>query len=297
METGWSVSIRGKILGVADLKRIQEILATHPQTSRRRLSIKVCETFNWRQPNGKPQDVAAREILRRLESRGLIVLPAGRHNGHNDRRKTVPDGNELPLEYSSLAIEGQLTRADCVSLENIQTASDSRLWRNLVERYHYLGYKPMVGRSLKYFIHRNGQAVGAISWGSACWKLSSRDSFIGWDETTRIKNLQNIAGNHRFLILPGVLVKNLASHVLSLAARVVPQDWLQVYGIKLCLLESFVDPSRFKGTCYKAANWIYLGKSQGSSKSGNRYFFHGQAKDVYVLPVTRDFREKLCQRQ
>lgn len=296
MEAGWSASIRGKALSLEDLKRIQEILNANPKTSRRRLSIEVCETFQWRQPNGKPQDVAAREILRRLESQGLIVLPTGRHNGHNDRRKTAPAAGELPLEYSSLAIEGQLTRADRVSLENVQTASDSRLWRNLVGRYHYLGYKPMVGRSLKYFIHMNGQAVGAISWGSACWKLSSRDSFIGWDETTRIKNLQSLAGNHRFLILPGVLVKNLASHVLSLAARIVPQDWLGVYGIELCLLESFVDPSRFKGTCYKAANWRYLGKSRGASKSGNSYHWHGQVKDVYVRPLACDFREKLCRK-
>lgn len=297
MQSAWSTSIRGKTLDLAGLKRIQEILVAFPKLSRRRLSIEVCETFGWRQPNGKPQDVAAREILRRLESQGLLALPAGRHNGHNDRRKKTPAFDELPLEYPSLAIEGQLTKADRVSLENLQTASDSRLWRNLLERCHYLGYKPMVGRSLKYFIHMNGQTVGAISWGSACWKLSSRDSFIGWDKTARIKNLQNLAGNHRFLILPGIRVKNLASHVLSLAASIVPQDWLRIYGIELYLLESFVDPSRFKGTCYKAANWIYLGQSQGSSKSGNRYFFHGQAKDIYVLPVTRDFREKLCQQQ
>lgn len=286
--------IRGKILTLTDIERIRNLSIRHKAGSRRFLSMQVCESFDWKQPNGKPQDVACREILRRLETRGLIQLPAAIHNGHNDRRRAVISRQELPLASSPAPLmEGNLPDFGPASLRLVSAPHEARCWARLIENHHYLGYKPMVGRSLKYFVDLAGRLVGAISWGSPCWKLGPRDSFIGWNPMVRTRNLQLLAGNHRFLILPSVRVKNLASHILSRAVRQAAIDWQRLYGINLSLLESFVDPERFRGSSYKAANWIYLGKSKGSSKSGNSYRFHGHVKDIYVYPLTSDFKSTL----
>ncbi len=290
--------IRGKSIGTPEIETVRRLLEQYSSKGRSFVSVKVCEELHWLQPNGKSQAVACREILRRLQALGLISLPAPLRSANNKAKRLGSDAQEpwlFEMERPG-KIEANIEDAAPAKLSLVATRDESRSWRSLVARYHYLGYAPMVGRSLKYFIHWGGHIVGAISWGSACWKLAPRDSFIGWDPTTRQRNLQSIAGNNRFLILPWVKVKNLATHVLSLASKEVPKDWERLYGIRLKLLESFIDPSRFKGTCYKAANWIYLGQSKGSSKSGNSYVFHGQVKDVYVLALTRDFREKLCQK-
>lgn len=294
MEILSCLKIRGKILTLPDIERMRALSIRHRTNSRRFLSIKVCESFGWKQPNGKPQDVACREILRRLETQGLIRLPQAIHNGRNDRRKEIFSQQELPLDVSPPPlIEAPLSDLGPASLELADSAHEARRWARLIESRHYLGYKPMVGRALKYFVYLAGNTVGAISWGSPCWKLGPRDSFIGWDPATRCRNLQMLAGNHRFLILPWVRVKNLASHILGLSVRQAVLDWRRLYGIDLVLLESFVDPERFQGICYKAANWIYLGRSKGSSKSGNSYRFHGHAKDIYVYPLTPAFKNRL----
>jgi len=246
------------------------------------------------QPNGKPQDVAAREILRRLQQDGLIHLPVARNLTPNQRKtKFLSPTTQPELQLAPAPLHGALGDFPQVRLELVASDCAARAWRGLIERYHYLGHRWSVGRSLRYFLYMGHDLIGAMGWGSACWKLASRDAFIGWDQTARVQNLQMLAGNHRFLILPWVRIKNLASHVLSLAVRRVPQDWERLYGIPLYLLESFVDPSRFKGTCYKASNWQYLGRSKGSSKSGNSYHYHGQVKDIYVYPLAHDFKERL----
>ena len=286
--------MRAKSLGPQELAIIRRAVNEHNARGRTFISIKVCEELKWFQPNGQPQGMAARDILRRLEVLGLISLPAPKRPANNEAKRLGPGSQRGFSGEPLIKPEGTLQDWGPAVLERVQTSPQSRLFRNLIAEHHYLGYAPMVGRSLKYFIHLKGILAGAISWGSPCWKLGPRDRWIGWDESTRKRNLQGIAGNHRFLILPWVKVKNLASHALGLAARTIPQDWLKIYGIPLNLLESFVDPSRFKGTCYKAANWIYLGQSQGSSKSGDSYRWHGQVKDIYVLPLVADFREKLC---
>ncbi len=290
--------IRGKTLTLPDIERIRALSIRHKAGSRRFLSIQVCEAFGWKQPNEKPQDVACREILRRLETEGLIQLPPAIHNGHNDRRKAMISREELPLKNSLPSpIEASLSDLGSASLRLVSAPHEARRWAGLIQSYHYLGYKPMVGRSLKYFVDLAGRLVGAISWGSPCWKLGPRDSFIGWNAALRARNLQLLAGNHRFLIFPWVRVKNLASHILSRSVQQAAIDWRRLYGISLCLLESFVDPERFRGSSYKAANWKYLGKSKGSSKSGNSYRFHGHAKDIYVYPLTPDFKSRLCSSQ
>lgn len=288
------VQIRGKTLGQVELENIRSLLQEHPQKSRSFISYRVCEELNWMQPNGKPQDVACREILRRLEQAELIHLPPARNLTPNQRKALSGALEPHPeLDLIATPAKGSLNDFSTVRLVLAKDEETAKLWRDMIRRYHYLGYQWSVGRSVKYLFYIGHDLIGAMSWGSACWKLACRDAFVGWNQATRIRNLQMLAGNHRFLILPWVQIKNLASHVLSLAARQLSQDWRNIYGIELALLESFVDPSRFKGTCYKAANWIYLGQSKGSSKSGNHYHFHGHVKDIYVYPLTPEFRKRL----
>ena len=288
-----SLMIRGKAIAPDKLDTIRHIIGQDRLKGRTFLSVKICEQLRWFQPNGRPQDVACREILRRLDCLELISLPGALKGANNEIKRRGPMAGDAQEPEVAIEINGSLKDWGPAILDRVKTAKQSVQWRSLIGRYHYLGYAPMVGRSIKYFIYLKGVAAGAISWGSPCWKLSPRDSFIGWDAHTRIRNLQHLAGNHRFLLLPWIKIKNLASHVLSLAARQAARDWKDLYGLELYLLESFVDPSRFKGTCYRAANWQCLGQSKGSSKSGNSYRFHGQVKDIYVYPLAGDFKERL----
>ena len=292
MNSAAPVRIRGKILTAVEIQDIQSLITTHFTKGRIQLSRIVCEHFGWTQPNGQLQDVACRGILLKLERRGMIQLPARKQRGR-DNSLSLPAVLELPLQEP--AVEGRLGQFSRCQLVRVVTREESQRWNDLIHRYHYLGYRPMVGRSLKYGIKLGNHDVGVIGWGSPSWKLASRDEFIGWSVATREKNLQGIANNTRFLIFPWVHVKYLASHVLALCARQMPVDWRNRYGVELSLLETFVDAARYRGTCYKAANWIHVGQSKGSSKSGDSYHYHGQKKDVYVYPLVKDFRERLCQ--
>jgi hypothetical protein len=289
--------MRGKKISGDELNVIRDLIGASPTAGRSLLSRQVCEKLGWKQPNGKLQDVACREILRRLHDKQLITLPCAQHVTPNARRQAqriqaAALSRELPLIEET--VTGWSDGFASVRLEGVEGRQAAQVWAEMMSRHHYLGYSWSVGRSIKYLFYAGADLIGGMSWGSACWKLASRDTLIGWDEATRRKNLQAIAGNHRFLILPWVRVKNLASHLLSRSVKQLPVDWKERYGVELYLLESFVDPSRFKGTCYQAANWIYLGQSKGSSKSGNAYVWHGQVKDIYVYPLRADYRERLC---
>ena len=287
-----SIRIRGKSFSTTDIENLQSLITSHPNKGRIELSRIVCAHYGWTQGNGQLQDVACRGILLKLERRGMIRLPERKRQGRDNSAWPVTTVVELPLEEPP--VEGHLGQFPTCRLISVSKRDDSRRCAGLIQRYHYLGYRPMVGRSLKYWIQLGNQNVGAIGWGSPSWKLASRDEFIGWDIPTRERNLQGIANNTRFLIFPWVHVKYLASHVLSLCARQVPMDWKARYGVELSLFETFVDATRYRGTCYKAANWVRVGQSKGASKSGDSYQYHGQKKDVYVYPLRKDFREHLC---
>lgn len=284
--------IRGKLLSTTQIAVIRSVITEHPTAGRVTLSQLICDRFNWKQPNGRLQDMACRAILLRLEKQGWIQLPPRKSSGRLNSRKPVV---ELPLQVIQEPLEGRLGEYPPVRLARVANKPDSRHWNGWIQRHHYLGYKPMVGRSLRYWIFLGEMRVGCIGWGSPSWKLASRDRFIGWNPLTREKNLQGVANNTRFLIFPWVHVKYLASHVLSLCVRQVPEDWQARYGVKLFVFETFVDATRYRGTCYKAANWVHVGESKGSSKSGDSYYYHGQKKDVYLYPLVKDFRERLCQ--
>ncbi len=289
--------IRGKRIAEEELIAIRRFIEEHPEANRTMISREVCTELHWLQPNGNPQDVACREILRRLEQQGLIHLPAAKAISPNAKgqKQRMADLFTSAAEFPwAPEVVSELAGGfSSMRLEQVRGRGPARVWAEMMSRHHYLGYSWSVGRSIKYLFYAGADLIGGMSWGSACWKLGSRDELIGWDAPTREKNLQGMAGNHRFLILPWVKVKNLASHLLSRSVKQLPVDWKERYGVELYLLESFVDPSRFQGTCYKAANWIYLGQSKGSSKSGNAYVWHGQVKDIYVYPLRPDYQEKL----
>jgi len=287
--------LRGKEISGLEIETIREILTGSPHSNRSAISLQVCEKLRWRQPNGKPQDVACREILRTLEQHGLIRLPAPLTRSPNQaKRPRSVEAQEF--SFPPCEIEAALSDVLPVTLHLVQGRAASKMFTELMDRHHYLGYQWSVGRSAKYLFRMGDDVIGGMSWGSGSWKVGSRDTWIGWDAETRVKNLNGIACNLRFLIAPWVKVKNLASHLLSRAVKRLPEDWRRLYGVELYLLETFVDPSRFKGTCYKAANWRFLGQTKGSGKRGASYYKHGQVKDVYVMAITKDWREKLCMR-
>ena len=287
--------VRGKEIGAKEIEVIREIIGNNLNFHRTKISHYVCEKLGWKQPNGRPQDVACREILRILEKHGLITLPAARTLTPNQvkKRPELPHITEEFL-FPPVEISGSFSDLSFVTMILVRGRELSRVFTDLMNRHHYLGYQWSVGRSAKYLFELKGEIIGGMSWGSGSWKGGSRDSWIGWDAETRVKNLNGIACNLRFLIVPWVKVKNLASYLLGRAVKQLPGDWQRLYGVELHLLETFVDPSRFKGTCYKAANWKFLGQTKGSGKRGASYYKHGQVKDVYVLPVNKEWREKLC---
>jgi hypothetical protein len=186
-----------------------------------------------------------------------------------------------------------LSELEPVQLKLVRNTKFETLYNSLVQEHHYLGFRQIVGNHLKYMAFIGKRPVACLGWGSAAWSVKSREAFIGWDKKTKDNNLHFVANNTRFLILPWVSVKFLASKLLSLNARRISDDWLKIYNQPLYLLETFVEQDRFKGTCYKAANWIRTGHTKGTSKRGHDHLYHGNIKDVYLYPLRKNFRKKL----
>ncbi len=280
-------TIRGRQIADNDVVLIREIIEKFFRKGRKYISRQICQAWKWYQPNGQTKDMACRYILLFLEKEGLIRLPARLNAAHNEKRKT----DRIKLDEASL--EGMLKDYPSIKLKLLTSAKDYRLWNRIVHSYHYQGHQIIVGKSLKYIVYNADIPVACLGWGSPAWSLALRDKWIGWNKEIKDKNLGGIVNNIRFLILPWVRIKYLASHLLALSARRIPQDWLRRYGESVYLLETFVEKERFKGTCYKAANWIYLGSTKGSAKRGSSHYHHGNIKDIYVYPLYKDFRDKL----
>jgi len=248
----------------------------------------LCRHWNWVQPNGKLKEYPARDLLLRLEEKGFINLPPRFNQKNNLKRNTYA---QIPI-FKKQDLTGIVGNYSKLTIQIVKQA-DSYLWNYLLHHYHYLGQPKLVGEHLKYLAYLDGQVVACISWASAAWKIKSREEFIGWDESTKRKKLYLIANNTRFLILPWIRVKHLASKVLALNLKRLSDDWQNIYNHRVYLVETFVDTSRFKGTCYKAANWQYIGQTSGSAKKGNNYLYHGQPKAVYLYSLHRKFRSLL----
>jgi hypothetical protein len=283
---------RSRELSFQDIESIRSTITKHYSRGRSCISRILCREWNWVQPNGKLKEYAARDLLLRLEEKGFIELPLRLRPKNNLKRKSF---TQIPL-FSKQALSGSVSHYPQIDIRLVEH-SDEYLWGYLLHRHHYLGVPKLVGEHLRYLAHVNGQIVACLAWASAAWKVKSRDEFIGWDHDAKRQRLHLITNNTRFLILPWIQLKHLASKVLALNLKRLSDDWRNAYNHPVCLAETFVDTARFKGTCYKAANWRYVGHTQGSAKKGNAYQFHGQSKAVYLYPLERHFRRQLCNDQ
>ena len=290
-----SLAFSGRIFSVKELELIQEISADFASLGRTEISRTVCELLEWKRPNGGLKNHECRLLLERLQELGLVKLPAVRPLGRRGPRVVQVTSQSEP-EPELMGSAGQF---EPLWLEVVQSGPDgeSRLWTEFIERYHYLGYRVPVGANLRYLVRSSycpSRVLACLLWSSPAWKMAVRDRWIGWSDEQRQGNLQLIVNNARFLILPWVHIQGLASKILSRCARQLPGDWEKRYGYRPLLLETLVDTGRFRGTCYRAANWIFLGRTQGRGRMDRHHISHGRApKDVYVYPLCRKVQERL----
>jgi hypothetical protein len=274
-----------------DVELIRRLLLDNPSWGRTRLSEELCERWDWRGANGQLKDMACRNLLLRLQRADTIKLPARQRRSTNAfRNRSIED-----VAHRTDAIEGPLGSVVPVSIERVAPESDeAALFKCLLSRYHYLGLRNTAGANIKYLARDSqGRPLACLLFASASWKSAARDAFIGWDGPTREHNLFLLANNTRFLILPWVKVPHLASHVLSRASRRLSADWEEKYGTRIYLLETFVARERFRGTCYKAANWVCVGQTKGRTRADRNHTIKAPIKDVYLYPLSKTFRQRL----
>lgn len=250
----------------------------------------VCELLEWRRPNGGLKNHECRQLLERLQAEGVVTLPPLRKTkGKGAQRVDISQQSFAPD-----AVECAARECEPLELALVQGPVESRLWREYMERHHYLGCRVPFGANLRYWVRNRDRELACLLWTSPAWKMQARDAWIGWNDEQRKCNLQCIVNNGRFLILPWVRVKGLASKILALSARQMPTDWQAQYGHRPLLLETLVDANRFRGTCYRAANWICVGQTTGRGRMDREHKAHGQAiKNVYVYPLVRAARQRL----
>lgn len=282
---------RGRKVSAGEIEFIRQLIAAHPALSRRRLSAKLCAAWNWVQPNGQPRDMVARSLMLELHRAGHIRLPAQRfcppNNATQHRAPTSQSG------FSYVPLECSLAGLGPLEIRQVRRTPAEKLFGSLMEAHHYLGYTQPVGEHLKYLVYAQGQPVAALAWSSAPRHLGPRDRFIGWSAPQRRAQIHLLAYNSRFLILPWVKVPHLASHLLGRVARRIAADWQGLYQHPVCLLETFIDPQRFAGTCYRAANWTYLGLTTGRGKDDRTNRPNRPLKQLWVYPLRSDFRRQL----
>ena len=272
-----------------DIQTIKRLMEQDPSLKRAPLSRQLCELWDWTQPNGELKDMTCRVALLRMQADGLITLPPSQMVATR-RRPHFPPTAATDPQPSLLQPVHEL---DALTLHRI-TAAASRQWNEYVARYHYLGYTPLSGSQMRYNVFAGERLVALLSFGASAWKLAARDRFIGWQPPQRRKNLQLVVNNARFLILPWIQSKGLASKILSLIARQLPQDWHQRYGYRPVLFETFVESQRHRGTCYKAANWVHVGHTAGRGKKCATHQQIVPIKDVWLYPLRKDFAAVLC---
>ena len=251
----------------------------------------VCELLEWTRPGGGLKSHECRQLLEQLQAEGFLHLPEVRKlGGRGPRRVDVSGAYPEPPPVACAVSE-----CEPLELALVEGPVESRRWREQMERYHYLGCRVPFGANLRYWVRNQDRELACLLWTSPAWKMQARDQWIGWDDEQRRGNLQRIVNNGRLLILPWVRVQGLASKTLSLGARHMPRDWESHYGHRPLLLETLVDASRFRGTCYRAANWLRVGQTAGRGRMDREHKAHGQAvKDIYVYPLVRDARQQLC---
>jgi hypothetical protein len=281
---------RGRELDEKDILYIRTLIERYPKESRRKLSTRICEAWQWRQANGALRDMVCRGMLLMLERAGQITLPPVSYVRHNPlAQRARPEA----VLIDKTPIEDALRGLQPLEFEQVRRTAQEPLFNSLMEEHHYLGYEQPVGEHLKYLVWSEGRPIACLAWSSAPRHLGSRDRYIGWDGAARRSRIRFIAYNTRFLILPWVRVEHLASHILGRMAARISDDWQQMYGHPIYFLETFIDPERFRGTCYRAANWVLMGRTTGRGKQSNSYVPNRSIKEVLGYPLTKRFRELL----
>lgn len=286
--------ICGRPILEEDLQFIRGLVRQHWAKGRTFISQELCRAWQWRQPNGYLKDALCRRFLLELERDDLIELPPRICNNINNSKRSI-QVRKPKIAISTTPLSGNLHEFGHLQLHIVTRTPQEQLWNWLIHKYHYQGYRLHVGSKLKYLAYLDDRPIACLGWASAAWRVQCRDLFIGWSDAQRVNNLPHLVNNFRFLLLPWVSIKFLASHLLSLNIKRLSADWQRVHGYPIYLLETFIETARFSATCYRACNWRLCGQSKGSAKSGAKYLFHGNIKDVYLYPLTPHFRERLKQ--
>lgn len=286
-----TLTVQGRQVGAADLATIRNLIAAHPTWHRTRISQELCQLWGWVNENGQLKDIAARALLRKLDSARLIELPAAICSANNRYRHPPIALDRRALDRQP--IEGKLSTLQPIRVQRVAHPEEGRVFRALLQQHHYLGYTGPVGENLQYLIYdRHDRLLSCLLYGAAAWRLAARDRFIGWDEAARQRGLSRIANHQRYLILPWVRVPHLASHLLALMRRRVSADWQAKYAHPILLLETFVEHPRFAGTCYQADNWIRVGQTTGRTRN-HRGGATVARKAIWLYPLHRGFRRVL----
>lgn len=280
----------GRDFSSQDMQTIRSIIACDPERSRFQISKIVCKSLEWFKPDGGLKDMSCRVAMLRMQDDGLIQLPPPKQKGRA--------GNPCRIIFTPQTLPGEpvnkpVNKLSILRLIRVTSKDQSRLWNEYIHRYHYLGYTPLPGAQIRYFVHSDDQILALLGFSAAAWKTAPRDHFIGWSPQIRQKNLHRIVNNSRYLILPWINSKNLASKILSISARQLPQDWMDTYNYSPVLLETFVQNDKFAGTCYKAANWMRIGTTKGRGKLDIKNLCSLPKKDIWIYPLCKNFKEQL----
>lgn len=290
MEVEVKLSYRGRAVTAADVAFVNALIARHREASRRQLSRLLCEAWDWRQPNGELRDMVCRSLMLALHRAGLITLPPVRQRPPNNVvARRLPAGAEV----DTTPLCAPLREIRPLEFRQVRRSAEESLVDSLIQQHHYLGYSRPVGEHLKYLVCAAARPVACVVFCSAPRHLGPRDRFIGWSKEARRRNVHLLAYNTRYLILPWVEVAHLASHILGRIARLLARDWERVYGHPVYFLETFVDPQRNRGTCYRAANWIALGRTTGRGHNAPTRRPRVPVKEILAYPLSRRFREIL----
>jgi Domain of unknown function (DUF4338) len=289
--------IQGRWLGAEDFEALQRLIAEHPQWSRWRLSIALCEALNWRTASGQLKDMSARLLLNKLAQRGFIKLPPRQRGGGRQILRALSE----PELFSLITDPGELIEGPLRALQPLEVipveprTTQANAFVCHLAQHHYLGFEGAAGQHLRYLLRdRYRRDLACVLFGAAAWKVKARDAFIGWSAQQRQERLSLIVNNSRFLILPHVRVPHLASHILGTILRRLRSDWQRKYHIAPCLAETFVEYERFSGVCYRAANWLRVGQTCGRSRHDRDHTLRVPIKDIYLYPLCSDFKERLC---
>lgn len=280
---------RGRGVTSKEVTFIRELIAARPGASRRALSMELCAAWDWVQQNGAPRDMVCRGLMLALHRAGHIALPPAQWQLRGPYRREVPA--DVSVDESALSCG--LSELGPLTFRQVRRTEWEGLFNGLIAKHHYLGYTRPVGEHLKYLVYAGSRPVACFAWSSAPRHLGPRDRFIGWSAEARRGNIRFVAYNSRYLILPWVAVRHLASHLLGRMAKMLPKEWERVYGHPVHFAETFVDPTRFKGTCYRAANWVYLGQTTGRGKDDQTMRPNRSLKDVLGYPLTGNYRKLL----